>query len=75
LNNAYIKFPSREDAVAGVTELVAHCDLACLSNEIFCVPRDSLRRLDALLVKYSFASEEDLAKAQPIWNLTGSPGR
>jgi hypothetical protein len=72
LKNAYIKFRSREDAVAGFTELVAHYDVSCLTNDIFCVPPVSLERLDSRDVRYSLASEDEIATAQPLWDFSGS---
>jgi hypothetical protein len=69
LKNAYIRFNTPQDSVLGTRELVNHSQCACLSNEIYCVPWDSLTLLDDLQIEYSFATEDSLTHAQPIWNI------
>lgn len=54
--------------MTGFNELVAHSHVSRLSNDVFCVPWNSLALLDAREICYSFASEDDLTGAHPIWN-------
>ena len=68
MRNAYIKFRTTEDCTQGCEELIAHSPVSRLSNDVFCIPWKSLALLDALRISYSFANEDDLANAQPIWN-------
>jgi hypothetical protein len=75
VRNAYIKFPTKEDRALGFHELVTHSHISRLSNDIFCIPWGSLALLDARQVDYSFANEDDLANAQPIWNFADSKKR
>jgi len=67
LKNAYIKFRTAEDRLLGFDELITHSPVSRLSNDIFCIPWRSLSLLDALQVAYTFANEDDLTNAQPIW--------
>jgi len=75
VRNAYIKFHTMEDRVTGFRELVAHSHVSRLSNDIFCIPWASLVLLDAQHVGYSFANEDDLTNARPIWNFAAAGSR
>lgn len=68
MKNAYIKFRTVEDGVLGFEALMAHSPVSRLSNDVFCIPWRSLALLDARQVSYTFANEDDLINAQPIWN-------
>lgn len=72
VKNAYIKFKTPEDSVRGFQELVTHSRCTCLSNDIYCVPWDSLPLLDACQIEYTFATEDALTDAHPIWNIADS---
>jgi len=72
LRNAYIKFRTAEDSLLGFEELIAHCSVSRLSNDVFCIPWRSLSVLDALQVAYTFANEDDLKNAQPIWKFAAA---
>ena len=67
MRNAYIKFRTVEDRTTGCEELIAHSHVSSLSNEVYCVPWSSLALLDAKQVGYSFANQDDLTNARPIW--------
>jgi hypothetical protein len=75
VKNAYIKFDSHEDRILGSYELVTNSHFTYLSNDIFCVPWSSLATLDGLQIKYTFATEEALTNAQPIWNVAETRSR
>jgi hypothetical protein len=75
LRNAYIKFQTPEDRVLGCAELTAHSPVSRLTGDIFCIPWGSLSLLDARHVAYTFATEDDLTNAQPIWNFAAIPAR
>ncbi|MEO7719190.1 MAG: hypothetical protein ABIY70_23575 [Capsulimonas sp.] len=75
VRNAYIKFLSNEDSVLGFYELVTHSQVTRLSNDIYCVPWSSLAILDSRQVEYSFATEEDLTNAHPIWGFAAAKTR
>ena len=68
LRNAYIKFQTPEDRALGCNALVAQSHVSRLSGDIFCIPWHSLALLDGQQVAYSFATEDDLTNAHPIWN-------
>ena len=68
MKNAYIKFRTLEDRARGCDTLVAHAHVSRLSGDIFCIPWHSLEMLDTREVLYSFATEDDLTNAHPIWN-------
>ena len=68
LRNAYIKFRSPEDSALGCNTLVAHSHVSRLTGDVFCIPWHSLELLDANQVAYSFATEDDLTNAHPVWN-------
>ena len=70
MRNAYIKFRTADDASRGFDVLVAHGSISRLSNDIYCIPWDSLAVLDARAVAYGFASEDDLTSAQPLWDFS-----
>ena len=72
MRNAYIKFRTAEDTLLGFEELIAHCSVSRLSNDVFCIPWRSLSVLDALQIAYIFASEDDLTNAQPIWKFAAA---
>jgi hypothetical protein len=72
LRNAYIKFRTTEDRTQGCDELLPHSPVSCLSNDVFCIPWKSLIILDARQVEYSFASEDDLSDARPLWNFAAA---
>jgi hypothetical protein len=63
--------------VMGFYELVTRSEFqfTCLSNDIFCVPWSSLELLDKHQVQYTFATEEALTNAQPIWNIAEARSR
>ena len=75
MRNAYIKFRTSEDRTLGFEELVTHSPVSRLSNDIFCIPWRSLSLLDALQVNYTFANEEDLSNARPIWKFAAASVR
>ena len=75
MRNAYIKFRSAKDSLRGCQELVAHSEVSRLSNDVFCIPWGSLALLDAQAVAYTFADEDDLTNARPIWNFAAAPAR
>jgi len=75
VRNAYIKFRTLEDCVLGFQELVTHSPVSRLSNDVFCIPWGSLALLDAREVAYTFANEDDLTNAQPIWNFAAVGAR
>ncbi len=68
LRNAYIKFQTPEDCALGCNTLVVHSHISRLSGDIFCIPWCSLELLEVHQVAYSFATEDDLTNAHPIWN-------
>ena len=68
MKNAYIKFRTPADCTLGCDTLVAHSHVSRLSGDIFCIPWHSLELLDTREVSYSFATEDDLTNAHPIWN-------
>ena len=68
MRNAYIKFRTPEDCSRGCDTLVAHSHVSRLSGDIFCIPWHSLEMLDSRQVLYSFATQDDLTNAHPIWN-------
>lgn len=70
LKNAYIKFASETDSAEGFDEIIKHSHCSRLSNDIYCVPWESLAMLDARDVNYTFATDEDIKTAQPIWNIS-----
>ena len=72
LRNAYIKFRTAEDRTQGCAELLTHSPVARLSNDVFCIPWKSLAMLDASQVEYSFASQDDLSDARPLWNFAAA---
>ena len=72
MRNAYIKFRTAEDSLLGFEELIAHCSVSRLSNDVFCIPWRSLSVLDALQITYTFANEDDLINSQPIWKFAAA---
>ena len=72
LRNAYIKFRTAEDRAQGCAELLAHSPVTRLSNDVFCIPWKSLALLDACQIEYSFASQDDLLSARPLWNFAAA---
>ena len=72
LRNAYIKFCTTEDRTQGCEELLTHSSVSSLSNGVFCIPWKSLGLLDARQVEYTFASEDDLSDARPVWNFAAA---
>lgn len=72
VRNAYIKFHTDSEYLRVCENLIAHSPVSRLSNGVFCVPWNALPILDTENIGYSFASEADLAGAQPIWNFAGS---
>ena len=75
MRNAYIKFHSDSEYERVCEDLIAHSPVSRLSNGVFCVPWAALPLLDTENVGYSFASEIDLAGAQPIWNFAAPQPR
>lgn len=75
MRNAYIKFRKNGDYEQVCEALVTHSPVSRLSNDIFCIPWGSLALLDAREVAYSFASEDDLTNAQPLWNFASPKAR
>jgi hypothetical protein len=75
VRNAYIKFHTNEDRAIGFSELATQSFISRLSNDIFCIPWRSLALLDARNVHYSFATEDDLTNAKPIWNFSITTSR
>jgi hypothetical protein len=75
VKHAYIKFNSHEDSEQGFYELVTHSHCTCLSNDVYCVPWSSLALLDARKIQYTFATEEALTDAQPIWKVAEAKSR
>lgn len=72
MRNAYIKFATREDGIVGFYELIAHSEVTCLTNEIYCIPWSSLAILDERQINYTFATEDALTNASPVWNVADS---
>ena len=72
LRNAYIKFCTTEDRAQGCAELLPHSPVSSLSNDVFCIPWKSLLLLDARQVEYTFANEDDLSDARPVWNFAAA---
>ena len=72
LRNAYIKFRKAGDYEQMYETLIAYSPISRLSNDVFCIPWGSLALLDARDVAYSFASEDDLANARPLWNFAST---
>ncbi len=72
MKNAYIKFRTEQDCRQGCAALVTEWPVSCLSNDVYCIPWGGLALLDGRDVQYSFASEADLAHAQPVWNFAAS---
>jgi hypothetical protein len=70
LKNAYIVFTTSADAVYGCYSLVTHSQVTCLSNNVFCIPWQSLALLDSRQVQYRFANQDDLVNVHPIWNFS-----
>lgn len=75
MRNAYIKFRTGKDRAVGCEELIAHSDVSRLSGDIYCIPWLSLGLLDACRVEYSFANQDDLTNARPLWNFAGASAR
>ena len=75
MRNAYIKFRTAEDRALGCAELTAHSPVSRLTGDIFCIPWGSLSLLDATSVGYSFATEDDLTNAHPVWNFVAMNAR
>lgn len=67
MKNAYIKFRTTEDRTMGCDELIAHSYVSLLSNDVYCIPWGSLALLDARQIGYTFANQDDLTNARPIW--------
>ena len=72
LRNAYIKFRTVEDRTQGCEELLLHSPVTRLSNDVFCIPWKNLVLLDARQVEYTFASQDDLLSARPLWNFAAA---
>ncbi len=72
LRNAYIKFCSAEDRAQGCEQLLPHSPVTRLSNDVFCIPWKNLALLDACQVGYTFASQDDLSNARPVWNFAAA---
>ena len=75
VRNAYIKFPTVEDCALGFQELLPQSPVSRLTGDVFCIPWGSLALLDARQVSYSFASQDDLTGAQPVWNFASAGAR
>ncbi len=75
MRNAYIKFRTGKDSVVGCEKLIAHSDVSRLSGDIYCIPWISLGLLDACRVEYTFADQDDLTNARPLWNFAGASAR
>ncbi len=72
MRNAYIKFRTANDRAQGCEELIANSHVSRLSNDVYCVPWSSLVLLDTRDVGYTFASEDDLTNARPIWKVAAA---
>lgn len=72
MRNAYIKFRTKEDRALGCEELIAHSRVSRLSNDVYCIPWSSLALLDTHQVEYTFANEDDLTNARPIWKVAAA---
>ena len=72
MRNAYIKFQTGEDSALGCETLIAHSRVSRLSNDVYCIPWSSLALLDDRCVGYTFASEDDLTNARPIWKIAAA---
>jgi hypothetical protein len=70
VRNAYIKFRTPKDSALGFSELVPHLHFSRLSNDIYCIPWDGVELLNSREIGYSFATEDDLVHARPLWNLS-----
>lgn len=70
--NAYIIFRTAEDRAQGCEQLLPHSPVTRLSNDVFCIPWKSLALLDACLVEYTFATQDDLSNARPLWNFAAA---
>ena len=72
MRNAYIKFRTANDRALGCKELIAHSHVSRLSNDVYCIPWSSLALLDSREVEYTFANEDDLTNARPIWKVAAA---
>ena len=72
MRNAYIKFRTVEDRALGCEELIAHSQVSRLSNDVYCIPWSSLALLDTCQVEYTFANEDDMTNARPIWKVAAA---
>ena len=72
MRNAYIKFRTGEDRAQGCRELVTHSAVSRLSGDVYCIPWISLALLDACRIGYTFADQDDLASARPIWKVAAA---
>ena len=72
MRNAYIKFRTASDRVQGCEELIANSRVSRLSNDVYCIPWSSLALLDTRDVGYTFANEDDLTNARPIWKVAAA---
>ena len=72
MRNAYIKFRTVEDRTMGCDELMANSHVSRLSNDVYCIPWGSLALLDAREIGYTFANQDDLTNARPIWKFAAA---
>ena len=72
MRNAYIKFCTATDRALGCEELITHSHVSRLSNDVYCIPWSSLALLDTREVEYTFANEDDLTNARPIWKVAAA---
>jgi len=72
IRNAYIIFRTAEDRAQGYAELLPHSPVTRLSNDVFCIPWKNLALLDASQIEYTFASQDDLLSARPVWNFAAA---
>ena len=72
MRNAYIKFCTASDRALGCEALIAHSRVSRLSNDVYCIPWSSLALLDTRQVAYTFAGEDDLTNARPIWKVAAA---
>jgi len=72
VRNAYIKFRTTTDRALGCEELITHSHVSRLSNDVYCIPWSSLALLDTREVEYTFANEDDLTNARPIWKVAAA---
>jgi hypothetical protein len=63
MHTAFIKFLSREDRIRGFYQLATRASVSSLPDDIFQVPAEALKLLDAERVAYRRASDAEVKAA------------